>query len=247
MQINTKLLKNKFEKSFNLYNQNAFVQNIMADKLVYSLLNIKQHYENILELGCGSALLTEKIAAKISFKNYFANDLSKKSKFYVNKIIPEAVFYCGNAQKIKPLKKMDLIISNAVFQWFTNFEKVSRNYKNILNNGGILAFSTFAPGNFKEISHLTGIALEYKSLQEINQILSSNFRILYCEEFTHILEFANPLELLAHMKNTGVNSLNNTVWTFKEVKDFCSKYKKVYPKITLTYCPIIVIAQKIDN
>ena len=244
MQINTKLLKNKFEKSFKLYNKNAVVQSIMADRLVNEILNIKNYYENILELGCGSGLLTDKMAQNINFKNYFANDLSEKSKFYVNKIIPNSVFYCGNAQKIKPSRKMDLIISNAVFQWFTNLEKVTSNYKDILNPEGILAFSTFAPGNFKEIKDLTGLSLDYKSLTEIKQILNKNFKILHCEEFTQILEFSTPLELLAHIKNTGVNSLDKTVWTFKDVKDFCNKYKQEYHKITLTYSPVIVTAQK---
>ena len=58
------------------------------------------------------------------------------------------------------------------------------------------------------------------------------------------MEFSNPLELLAHMKHTGVNSLNNKHWTFKEVKDFCDKYKSKYPKNTLTYAGMILICKK---
>ena len=58
------------------------------------------------------------------------------------------------------------------------------------------------------------------------------------------MQFTNPLEILAHMKNTGVNSLTMTHWTFKEVKEFCDKYKSAYPDLTLTYTPIIFICKK---
>jgi biotin biosynthesis protein bioC len=245
MQINPKLIKNQFEKSLDTYNKNAVVQQIMAEKLVEETAKIKTDYDNILELGSGAGLLTKELIKKLYFKTYSANDLVEKSKSYISEIIPDTVFYCGNAQRIKPSKKMDLIISNAMFQWFKDLEKVSSVYKNLLNKGGILAFSTFSPENFKEIRALTGLTLDYKSLQEIKNIFAKNYEVIYLEEFTHTLSFTTPLELLAHMKNTGVNSLTAQHWTFKEVKDFCDKYKALYPNISLTYSPIIVICKKI--
>ncbi len=244
MQINPKIIKNHFEKSLDKYNKNAIVQQIMAEELIAEVSNIETYFENILELGCGTGLLTNELAKKIHFRNYFANDLIEKSKFYVEKIIPNALFYHGNAKKIKPLKKMDLIISNAMFQWFENLENISLHYKNILNKEGILAFSTFSPENFREIKELTGLSLNYKSTKEIKNIFEKNYDILHIKEFTHTLNFSNPLELLAHMKNTGVNSLTAQHLTFKEVKEFCENYIKKYPQITLTYSPIIVICKK---
>lgn len=244
MQINPKLIKNQFEKSLDTYNKNAVVQQIMAEKLIEETAKIKTCYDNVLELGSGAGLLTKELIKKITFKTYSANDLVEKSKFYVSEIIPQAAFYCGNASRIKPAKKMDLIISNAMFQWFKDLEKVSVTYKNLLNKEGILAFSTFSPENFKEIHELTGLSLDYKSLGEIKHIFEKNFEIIHVEEFTHTLNFSNPLELLAHMKNTGVNSLTTQHWTFKEVKEFCDNYKSKFPEITLTYSPVIVICQK---
>lgn len=245
MQINPKLIKTQFEKSLDTYNQNALVQKIMAEKLVEELSKIKKEFTNILELGSGAGLLTKELVKKINFQTYSANDLVEKSKNFIIDIIPNANFYCGNAQKIKPTKKMDLIISNAMFQWFNDLDKISLIYKNILNSDGILAYSTFSKENFKEIKNLTGLSLEYKSLDEITKIFEKNYKILHSEEFTYKMNFSNPLELLAHMKNTGVNSLTAKHWTFKEVKEFCDNYQKTYPEITLTYSPIIFICQKI--
>lgn len=244
MHINPKLIKNQFEKSIKTYNENAIVQKIMAEKLVAEVSKINNHYENILELGCGAGLLTNELIKKITFQNYYANDFVENAKTYITKIIPNATFYYGNAKKIKPSRKMDLIISNAMFQWFKNLDNVSLYYKNILNNNGILAFSTFSKDNFKEIRDLTGLSLDYKSLDEIKNIFQKDYEIIHIEEFCEIINFSTPLELLAHMKNTGVNSLTTQHWTFKEIKTFCDNYKNKYPKINLTYSPVIVICKK---
>ena len=241
MQINPKSVKKQFEKSLDTYNQNACVQRVMAEKMIDAIGD--KYFANILELGSGSGLLTEELVKKIKFDKYFANDLTEKSEKYIKQIIPTAIFYHGNAQKIRPTQKMDLIISNAMFQWFKNLETVSSHFKNILNQDGILAFSTFSPDNFKEIKNLTGLSLEYKSLQDTVKIFEKDYKIIYSTEFTQTLKFSNPLEILAHMKNTGVNSLGH--WTFKEVKDFCLEYKEKYPDLTLTYSPIILICKKV--
>ena len=244
MQIDNKQIKKQFEKSMKSYNKNAIVQDIMASKMVVDICKISPNFNNILELGTGTGLLTKKIAANIKFENYYANDLVDKSKTYVQRMIPKAQFFAGNALKIKLPKKADLIISNAMFQWFENLEKAISIIKLSLNKNGILAFSTFSPENYKEIKDLTGLTLKYKTQKEIEEILAKQgFEILHSETFYEEIEFKTPLELLAHMKNTGVNSLSSSTWSIKEVKDFCDKYSQKYPKNTLTYAPIIVIAK----
>lgn len=239
------LIKKHFEKSMKNYDKNATVQNLMASKMVFELSKISNEFENILELGSGTGLLTKKIKKEINFKNYYANDLIEKSKIYVQKIIPTSQFLCGSATRIKPSKKMDLIISNAMFQWFDNLEKSIDKIKFSLDKNGILAFSTFGTNNYKEITSLTGLTLGYKTKEEIETILKKlGFEILYSEEFYEEVKFNSPLELLAHMKNTGVNSLSEKTWTITKVKEFCDNYSKIYPQTKLTYSPIIIIAQQ---
>ena len=243
MHINPKLIKNKFKKSMDKYDENALVQKIMAEKLTAVLP--EQSYDKVLELGCGTGLLTSQVCRNITYGKYYANDIVEKSKFYIDKIIPENIFICGNAQKIKLPSKVDLIISNAMFQWFVNLEKVLDYYYTILNKDGTIAFTTFAPENFKEIHAVTGLGLDYKNIDEIREILEKNFEIIYLENFEYKLTFANPLEILAHMKNTGVNSLTEQHWGVKDVKNFCDKYRDLYPEPSLTYSPIIAAAKKI--
>lgn len=244
MQIDNKHIKKQFEKSMQDYDKNATVQILMASKMVFELSKISKSFENILELGSGTGVLTKQISKEISFKNYTANDLVEKSKQYVQNFIPLATFLCGNALKIKLQKKADLIVSNAMFQWFPSLDKAIQIIKTNLKKDRILAFSTFSPENFKEITSLTGLSLQYKTKAEIEEILKKQgFEILYSEQFYEELKFKSPLELLAHMKKTGVNSLSEKTWTIAKVKEFCDKYSKKYPQNKLTYAPIIIIAK----
>lgn len=246
MQLNPKLVKKQFEKSMPEYDKNAVVQKLMAEKLISSLTAAAgSNFDNILEAGAGTGLLTKQTAARLTFKKYYANDIVEKAENYLKSILSDCIFICGNAQKIKPPVKMDLIISNAMFQWFSNPDKVLAYYRTLLNPSGIIAFSTFSPDNFKEIKSLTGITLEYKDIDEILIILEKFYKVLYLEKFDYKLTFNNPLEILAHMKNTGVNSLGTKHWRILEVKDFCDKYKNNYPELELTYSPIIVVCRKI--
>lgn len=245
MQLNPKLIKTQFEKSMDKYDDNALVQQLMAEKLVGALIaNAGADFGNILELGCGTGLLTKLLASSVAYKKYYANDIVEKSKTYLSSIIPDCNFMCGNAKKIKPSAKMDLLISNAMFQWFSNLDKVLDDYKILLNPGGTIAFSTFSPDNFKEIKSLTGLTLKYKPLEDIKRFLEKNYELLYLEKFDYKLNFKSALEILAHMKHTGVNSLGTKHWGVVEVKEFCDKYKQAYPDLSLTYSPIICIAKK---
>lgn len=244
MRTDPKIIKKQFKKSIDVYEQHAVVQAIMADKLISALP--LGDYTSILELGCGSGVLTRKLIQKVRFDKYYANDIVEKSKVYIDKILQDYVFLGGNALRLQVNGKFNLIISNALFQWFDNLEKSLDYFKTFLNKDGIIAFTTFSPDNFKEINVLTGLTLEYKSIDEIREILDKNFEIKYLENFEYTMHFQNPLEVLVHMKNTGVNALSSKPLGIKDIKIFCDNYKASFPDLTLTYSPIIAVARLKD-
>ena len=241
MQSDIKTIKKHFQKSIDKYTDNAAAQKYTADILINELP--KTDYDNILEIGAGAGILTSYASNKLKWENYYTNDLVEKSEIFVKKYIKDTKFFAGDFRKIKFNKKFDLIISNAVFQWFENTDKILDKCKNLLTKDGVLAFSTFSPDNFKEIRELTGLSLKYKSLEELKNSTEKDFSIINIKQSEYVMKFDNPLKILAHMKNTGVNSLTETRWGIKEVKTFCDNYKDKFPDLTLTYSPIIVIAK----
>ena len=244
MQLDLKKIKKHFQKSIDDYTENAVVQRLMAQKLTALLSEEQNFFDNILEIGSGAGLLTAELVRSVKFNSYYANDLVEKSEQYVKKYVSNAKFSAGDFRRIKFPKSYNLVASNAVFQWFKNLDKILDFCYEILEKNGILAFSTFSPENFKEFKAITGLTLPYKSVEEITMLLDKNFKVITVQKFEHKIKFDNPLQILAHMKKTGVNSLSDKKWGIKEVKEFCTSYSEKFPSLELTYSPIIIVARK---
>lgn len=142
----------------------------------------------------------------------------------------------------------DLITSCSTLQWFADTERFFARCHHFLSDGGILAFSTFGKKNMREIHTLTGHGLEYLSLDNLKVLLSPRFEILYAEEEIVSLPFGTPLEVLRHLKQTGVTGTEKKVWTRGRLQSFCDEYIRMCGNddrsVSLTYHPIYVIARK---
>lgn len=142
----------------------------------------------------------------------------------------------------------DLITSCSTLQWFADTERFFARCHRFLSDGGILAFSTFGKKNMREIHTLTGHGLEYLSLDNLKVLLSPHFEILYAEEEIVSLSFGTPLEVLRHLKQTGVTGTEKRVWTRGRLQSFCDEYIRMCGNddrsVSLTYHPIYVIARK---
>ncbi len=243
MQADTKTIKKSFAKSIDKYSEHAVVQNLTAKILATEIAKIETDFKTVLEIGAGAGVLTEQVREKLCFETFFANDLTEKSEKYVKKILPSSKFFAGDFRRINFRQKFDLIISNAVFQWFDNPEKVFSMCKNLLNPNGILAFTTFDKDNFSELKNITGLTLDYKTADEWKVLLGKDFEIIFDHGFEHVLYFDNPLEILAHLKNTGVNSLSEKPFSVLQVKKLCENYRHAYPDLRLTYKPLVFIVR----
>lgn len=233
--IDKALVKKRFSRNLKTYKDNSVVQCKMADRLVGM---IRFQPKKILELGCGSGLLTEKLVREFSAKDYCAIDIVEECRNYIGKISPDIRFYHSDIETYEFQEKYDLIISNAVFQWIDNLPKFIEKLKNCLTPKGVLLFSTFGTDNLFEISKLTGAGLKYKTVQELNSLLKP--QEIFEDRIE--LEFDTPKDVLKHLKYTGVNAISNNHWTKSDLKEFENGYKTLCPKgIKLTYNPIYVM------
>ena len=64
--MNKSLIRKRFEKGLSTYDENAVVQKIMAKNLVELLGAVE--FKNILELGCGTGVLTKEVTDNIRFE-----------------------------------------------------------------------------------------------------------------------------------------------------------------------------------
>lgn len=233
------LIKQRFAKNLNTYQENATVQMNMARKLMELLPN--KNFSNILELGCGTGFLTKLATQNLSYNSYTAIDIVEECEQYIKEINSNIVFINDDIETTHLTEKYDLIISNAVFQWLNDFESFIEKLQNNLSENGIVLFTTFGTKNFQEIAKVANISLKYYSMDDLKQILKS-YSIEHIEEDIFEEQFQTTKEMLEHMKKTGVNSISENTWTIKDFKEFNQHYQNIYKNnVHLTYNPIYVL------
>jgi malonyl-ACP O-methyltransferase BioC len=252
-KINKQRVRNSFAKSVYSYSQHAVVQASMADDLVCHLR--RWHpicFDRVLEIGCGTGLLTDKLLKSFQINTLYVNDLVEECRQMIAGLVkqyPESMFdfIGGDIEKLSGLpKQLDLIISNATVQWLTDLPAFFPKMKTLLKPGGLLVFSTFGPENLREIRHLTGVSLSYSAYKELQSLLKQHFQIIWCEEIPITLNFSSPRAVLRHLRLTGVNGVSRRHWTKTRLQKFEQQYWETFSmrnQIPLTYHPILCIVK----
>ncbi len=258
--MNKKLIRKRFEKSILTYNENANIQKDMGTEVIKTLLTHypNMNYERVLELGTGTGLYTHKIISQLQIKKLCCNDLSNdyleglQELFSANKKIQFDFINCDfeNTDNLPAMN--NLITSNAAIQWLENPAIFFTSLPKLLAPKGIIAFSTFGPGNLKEIKELTGHHLNYCSTSKLGNFLKPYFNIKHIAEKQIWLNFASPLEVLKHLKQTGVTGIKKMHWNKSSLLTFEKSYRdkfstemvaEIKHQVSLTYNPITIIAE----
>ena len=243
--MNKDLIKQRFCRKLDSYNENARIQKQMAEKLINNFLPKKTKYQKVLEIGYGTGLLTEYAVNNLSYKSYTAIDIVSDCSDYIKAINPDIKFVSCDIEEYinSDNKKYDLIISNASFQWIENLPDFIEKLIQKLDNGGILLFSAFGGENYREIFYVTGKTLPYLSKTQFEEKLKKHTPLI--EEEVRVMAFKTPLDVLKHIQNTGVNAISSEVWTKKDLINFEKEYNVFcanHP--TLTYNPVYIRIQK---
>ena len=244
------LIRKRFSGAGAAYGDAAVVQRDIAAALSSMIdMHVPGLFrDRILEVGCGTGFLTRRLAADTAVKELFINDIcSEFSSFFED--LPSVKFIPGDAELIDFPSGIGLIASSSVIQWFDSQESFFHKCRKCLRSGGYLAFSTFGPGNLYEIYKTTGSGLPYRSLDSLIAMLSPEFDIVHSFETFSVLRFSSPVEVLRHLKQTGVNGIRRRLWTRSDLADFTRRYlfnfavSDTGSGCTLTYHPLYVVAQ----
>ncbi len=243
------LVGSRFGRSLHTYRQSAVVQREMAARLagMVGRAGAPPHFGRVLEVGAGSAVLTSELLSRHSVGSYFANDLVPASRGFVMEAlaageVAEGQFLEGDIETLDPLPGgLDLVASNATVQWLHDLGGFFGRMAGALEPGGLLAFSTFGPGNMREIAELEGVSLAYRTPAEIEACAGGLFEPLLVEEAVRRLEFPSPEAVLRHIRETGVNGISGRGWGMARHREFLRRYREAFPLgegVGLTYHPL---------
>lgn len=241
----------RFTRALDTYDRHADAQQQICRRLTGLLArHTGMHFRRFLEIGCGTGCLTRLLKECSVIDEWYLNDLCEACRSKVATLFPGQTpfFIAGDAEGIEFPGRFDLIASASAFQWIGEPATFLHKLAGMLSPGGTLLFNTFAPGNLEEIRQLTGCGLPYPSAGQLNEWLAKDFQVLHIREEEIILTLDTPLDVLRHLKHTGVTATSNGAWTRGRQQEFCREYIRLFStdtnKVRLTYRPLYVLAVK---
>lgn len=143
------------------YDAAARAQVRAADALVEELGPLSAPLR-VLELGCGTGLLTRRLAATLPAGSaILATDLSPAMVAAAGKALPTVSFAVMDAEAPHVSGPFDLIVSSLAAQWFADLPGALARLAGLLAPGGRLLLATLGAGTFaqwKEAHRALGLA-----------------------------------------------------------------------------------------
>lgn len=249
--VESKRVRACFTRALSTYDREARAQRRICERLA-SFLTDEQAAgcRRVLEIGCGTGCLTRLVRPRCANAVYVANDLCESCRPAIERLFPDAPvrFLAGDAERVAFPGRFELVVSASAFQWMQDLRGFFHRLAGVLQPGGCLLFNTFLPDNLFEIRALTGQGLVYPNATELGAWLSSDFELKRCEEETIRLALASPVEVLRHLKATGVTATGNQLWTKGRLEQFSKQYIEQFSTpdgyVTLTYRPLYFVAIK---
>ncbi len=250
MSFDKELIARRFSRAAGTYSSEAAVQRHIAERMSRLLCRFipGDSCRWVVEFGCGTGFYSRLLLRELKPERLWLNDLCDSMGEACADILGDDVaFQCGDAETLPFPQETDLITSCSTLQWFDNPEAFFRKCHDCLTDDGYLAFTTFGPKNMQELSRLTGHGLAYRSRGELTKVLEPLYDIVYSGEETIRPRFDSPIQVLHHLKLTGVTGTSRHQWTRATLQSFAESYVRRFgdeTSVPLTYHPIYILARK---
>ena len=266
MNMDTALIRQRFCAASASYDAEAQAQQHIAARLWALAAPHLAAGADVLEIGAGTGLLT-RLILNAQPRSLTLNDLyiSPQLEALAQELAQalgqehgqgvgrelgrekSGTVLCreGDAEQLVFGKSYDAVLSASTVQWFADISGFFARCAQMLPRRGLLAFSSFLPGNLQEVADLTGVGLNYCTAAELQAKLARHFDLLAMEQGEVTLHFATPRDVLLHLRHTGVTGIRSVVWGKNSYKNFVARYAERYSTeqgVRLTYRPVYVVA-----
>lgn len=240
--VDKELVVNRFSRKADSYDVNAAPQRRIAQRLFELWRSVGfTPGGDILEIGCGTGAFTRIYHDELAPHSLTLNDICPPPRN-----LAYTRFECGDIESIDfGTARFDYVVSSSAIHWLTNPALTLRRAVDWLRTGGLLVVSTFGSRNLSEVAQAAGVSLFYDSVDKLTEALAEVADVVVATDELLTAHFGTPLEVLRHLKSTGVNALRHNRWT----KAHLERFSSLYPRATdgsspLTFNPIYIIARK---
>ncbi|MCF6192929.1 MAG: methyltransferase domain-containing protein, partial [Kangiellaceae bacterium] len=149
MPISKENIAVSFSKAAVNYENNAFLQQEVADRLLERLELMNSNPAAILDAGCGTGYCTRALKGRFPKAKLFGVDLAEgmiEQAKKTQKLFKHNDYQVGDIENL-PFESnaFDLVFSNLAILWMDNPEIVLQELNRVLKPKGLIIFSTMGP------------------------------------------------------------------------------------------------------
>ena len=143
-------VRHHFKRIADGYDQFAFLQHEVADRLLSRLDFIKLKPETILDCGARTAYTTNKLNQRYPHANIIALDISEA--LLQQNVTQDYAKLCADYERLPVTDhSIDLVFSHFALHWAEDLPQMIREWHRVLRPNGLLLFSTLGPDTLLQL------------------------------------------------------------------------------------------------
>ena len=206
-------IRSTFNDAASNYDDNAFLQSEIANRLAEKLKVISIKPQTIIDLGSGTGLLSNKTAEIFPNANLICVDFAQQSLLEN----PQNLKVCANAYELPfASNSVDFIVSNLMMQWCPDLKALFNECFRVLKPEGLILFTTFGPDTLKELKRSwsavdsSAHVNNFIDMHDIgDQMLQSGFQSPIMEMDNITLTYEKVLDLMHDLKSIGAQNVGS--------------------------------------
>lgn len=258
----------RFCAAADTYHRRANIQRRVAKKLMALIASPKSElsrpasFARILEIGCGTGVMTKMLANAFPSARIDAVDVSRAMIINARRHLAgnrRINLIAADARCLPENEKYPLIMSNCSLHWITPLQIIIKKLGGMLEPGGILAFDVMLRGTFAELNSVRKKIAPHKpprvtlpnKIDVLGAIRKACLTICADKMEIILLEYSSASEMLKQLHEQGVTGGNNLrgkhLLTRSELDRLMAGYSKNYKsgnKVFASYRVFYCVAVK---
>ena len=200
-----------FNNAHASYDNHCMLQKHIGTKLIQQMLSVQHKHPvpRIIDLGCGTGLVTQQLVDAMPFSELHAVDFAPNplalARIRLNQ--PNIHVYEHNFdEKLAHHLPFDIAFANMSLHWSTNLENTLNALRTQLSRHSLLCLSIPLLGSLHELTPDFSINAFIPADAFINTLAESGFDLLVTRNETIKLHFQNGLSALKSFKLIGANA-----------------------------------------
>lgn len=207
--ISTRKIRDNFSRSAGHYEKYAGFQAKLAQELLEEVIGAGYKADEVLDIGCGTGWMLGELKRFLPQSRLWGLDISlemaRKARAKIGLVLAADAAYLPFKDRA-----LDLVLSNAVYQWVPDLPAAFKEAHRIIKPGGCFLFNCFGSRTLRELRQCFGIKETFlPKADSIKEALDESgfscpeFKVRDCSR-----NFDNLADILSWLKYIGVNRLN---------------------------------------